>query len=93
MNIKAGTREMPSLDPVSYGLTLLFLMKFPHLLMVNERFLLVLCTLIPNFMTGEERRVIFQAMYHWEENTCIRFRPRTSSDRNYVHIVTSVAGE
>jgi hypothetical protein len=32
------------------------------------------------FIAESERRVVFQSMQHWEEFTCVRFRPKTDSD-------------
>ncbi|XP_064384778.1 dorsal-ventral patterning protein tolloid-like [Halichondria panicea] len=41
---------------------------------------------------AQERRIILQAIRHWEENTCIRFRPR-GSDTYSIRIVTSLPGD
>ena len=39
-----------------------------------------------------EKRVIFQGMAHWENRTCIRFRPRESSDTASVMFITGGHG-
>ena len=40
-----------------------------------------------------EKRVILQAMKHWEECTCIRFRPRTDEDEFSVMFISGIARE
>ena len=46
------------------------------------------------FNTETEKRVVLQAMHRWEENTCIRFRPKRSGDDYSVLIMTgSYAGK
>ena len=47
---------------------------------------LMYCTL--HACIDEQRRVIIQAMQHWEENTCIRFRPKDIGDIYYVKILS-----
>ena len=48
--------------------------------------------IIVNF-SDYERRVILMGMKHWEDNTCIRFRPRRSSDRNSIYIMSGQVAE
>lgn len=39
-----------------------------------------------------ERRVIFQAMKHWEDYTCIRFRQSNTNDKFVMNFITGNAG-
>ena len=45
-----------------------------------------MCDQEANFVTDDKRRVILQAMHHWEENTCIRFRPKLQQDTHSIFI-------
>lgn len=38
--------------------------------------------------TEAEKRVIFQAMKHWEDYTCIRFREETKDDKFAMKFIT-----
>lgn len=45
------------------------------------------------FMVADrERRVILSAMRHWEEKTCLRFRPKVSTDQYYVVFMSGPVG-
>lgn len=45
-----------------------------------------------NFCADQEIKIIKSAMRHWEENTCIRFRPKVSSDIYYIFIMSGPTG-
>ena len=45
----------------------------------------LLMSVYQHFSAGSEIRIIKRAMQHWEENTCVRFVPRTT-EAAYVNI-------
>ena len=47
---------------------------------------ITIAILLVYLMTGYEKRVILQAMSHWEEHTCIRFRPMAHTDTHSIFI-------
>ena len=40
------------------------------------------------FYLEQEKRLILSAMKHWEKKTCIRFRPKRSTDQYSIFIMT-----
>ena len=44
-------------------------------------------------VTDEETSLIIEAMKHWENCTCVRFRERTSEDQYYIVIMKGRIGE